>query len=250
VTRRNIIICRDTDELNHRAAEHFVDLAQGAILSNGRFTVALSGGSTPKGLYSLLATSRFSARLSWRQIHLFWGDERCVAPDHAESNFRMVQEALLAKISLPDDNVHRMRGEEEPALAAALYEAELRRLFALQPGESPRFDLVLLGLGDDGHTASLFPGSPALNETEHWVAPSYVERLHAHRLTLTFPVINQAAQIAFLVSGPNKAAVVKEILTGSGGYYPAGRVRPADGELCWFITKDAAGDAMISGAME
>lgn len=246
VTNREIIICRDNDELSRKAAEQFVALARQAIAAHGRFSVALSGGSTPKALFSLLATGEFNEQLAWRRIHLFWGDERCVAPDHAESNFRMVKESLLSKILIPGENVHRMIGEIEPAIAAAAYEAELSRFFPSSQEKLPRFDLVLLGLGEDGHTASLFPGSSALNETKHPVATPYVEKLNAHRLTLTFPVINNAAQITFLVAGQSKAAVVKGILASQNSDAPAARIKPTDGKLSWFITQDAAGDLGIS----
>ena len=242
VTNREIIICRDGDELSRKAAGQFVSLACQVIAAHGRFSVALSGGSTPKALYSLLATGEFNEQLAWRQIHLFWGDERCVAPDHAESNYRMVKESLLSKIVMPSDNVYRMAGEKEPAVAAAESEAQLRMHFHIEDDTVPRFDLVLLGLGEDGHTASLFPGSSALNETRRLVATTYVAKLNAHRLTLTFPVINNAAQIAFLVAGESKSAIVKEILTTEKCDYPAARIRPENGQLIWFITQDAASD--------
>ena len=245
VTNREIIICRDHAELSSKAAAQFVALARQAIVARGHFSVALSGGSTPKALYSLLATNEFSEQRVWRQIHLFWGDERCVAPDHAESNFRMIQESLLSRIDMPSENVHRMIGEIDPKIAAAGYETELKRFFSSSEETLPRFDLVLLGLGEDGHTASLFPGSSALNETEHWVATTYVEKLHAYRLTLTLPVINNAAQVAFLVDGANKAAIVKEILTTEKRDYPAAKVRPENGQLIWFVTQDAASDLAI-----
>ena len=245
MTNREIIICRDTGELSRKAAEQWVALARQAIAAHGRCTIALSGGSTPKALYSLLATGEFSEQVAWRQIHLFWGDERCVAPDHAESNFRMVKESLLSKIVIPVENVHRMIGEFEPAVAASAYETELRQCFLLSPEQLPRFDLVLLGLGEDGHTASLFPGSSALNETRRLVATTYVEKLNAHRLSLTVPVINNAAQIAFLVAGESKSAIVKEVLTSEKCDYPAARIRPANGQLIWFVTQDAVSDLAI-----
>ena len=250
VTNREIIICRDSVELSRKAAEQFVALARQAIAARGRVSVALSGGSTPKALYSLLATGKFSEQLAWRQIHLFWGDERCVAPDHAESNFRMVKESLLSRILIPSENVHRMIGEIEPAIAATAYETELRQFLHLSQEKLPRFDLVLLGLGEDGHTASLFPGSSALNETEHFVATTYVEKLNAHRLTLTFPVINNAAQITFLIAGQSKGAVVKEILgnEAGGATYPAARIEPHSGECAWMITADAAAESVVRKA--
>jgi len=238
VTERQIIICRDAPDLSRRAAEQFVAMARQTLGAHGRFTVALSGGSTPKGLYALLAAAEFASRIDWARVHLFWGDERCVPPDHPESNYRMVQEALLSKIEIPSANVHRMTGEDEPARAAARYEGELRQLLPLRSGV-PSFDLILLGLGEDGHTASLFPGSAALTERARWVAHTWVEKLDSHRLTLTIPVINNAAQVSFLVSGAGKAAIVKEILTDSASRYPAAQIRPAHGRLCWIISEDA-----------
>lgn len=241
VTKPEIIVCRDVDDLSRRAAEQFVALARPAIAARGRFAVALSGGSTPKALYSLLATAEFTSQLDWRQIHLFFGDERCVPPDHGESNYRMVNESLLAKIPIPAANVHRLAGEIDPALAAADYGAELARFFGLQEETPPRFDLIYLGLGEDGHTASLFPGSSALTERARWVASTYVAKLAAHRLTLTLPVINHAAQVSFLIAGQSKAAMVTTILADAISDYPAAQVCPSDGRLCWFITEDAGG---------
>jgi 6-phosphogluconolactonase len=248
VNKPEIIICSDVDELNRKAAAQFVELANDAIARAGRFTVALSGGSTPKALYSLLALAAYRDRTDWQRVHLFWGDERCVPPDHAESNFRMVEEALLSKIQIPGKNIHRMAGEKEASEAAGDYESELRNFFALGARKLPRFDLILLGLGEDGHTASVFPGSTALTEQEHLVATTYVEKLKAHRLTLTLPVINNAARVSFLIAGASKAAVVKNLLgpDSESFDYPAGRVRPSDGQLTWFMTKDAAG--RISGS--
>ncbi len=247
MTKRDIIICHDADELARKAAEQFVALAGAAIARSGRFTVALSGGSTPRALYLLLGSVDYRERIDWRRVHLFWGDERCVPPDHAESNYRMVQEALLSRISIPPENIHRMAGEKEPRVAANEYEEELRRFFALAPGQVPRFDLILLGLGEDGHTASLFPGGEALNENERLVATAYVERLRAHRLTLTLPVINAAAQATFLIAGQNKRSIVNEILRSDADSfkYPAARVSPSDGQLTWLITADAMGNLPI-----
>jgi 6-phosphogluconolactonase len=245
VIKRDIIICQDVDELGRKAAAQWLWLADQAVKARGQFNVALSGGSTPKALYSLLATDEFKKQLAWRHIHLFFGDERCVAPDQAESNYRMVKESLLSRIDIPSENVHRMAGEKAPALAAAEYEAQLRSHFSIGDNALPRFDLILLGLGEDGHTASLFPGSSALHETERLVATTYVEKLHAHRLTLTFPVINNGAQISFLVAGASKAVIVKEILTTEKLEYPAARIAPGNGQLTWFVTQDAASDLTI-----
>jgi 6-phosphogluconolactonase len=240
VIRPEIIICRDARELAQRAAEQFVALTEAAIARSGRFAVALSGGSTPRAAYALLASAKFS--VEWSRVHLFWGDERCVPPDHPESNFRMVEEALLAKIRIPPENIHRMPGEKEPEAAAEAYEAELRKFFAVERGGRPRFDLIFLGLGDDGHTASLFPGVAALDEADRWIAAVYVEKFRSYRLTLTLPVLNAAAQMTFLVSGGSKAKIVGQILSSdsSSSDYPAAKVRPSDGRLTWMLDPDAA----------
>ncbi len=249
MNNRATIICRDAAELSRKAAQRFAELARQAIDARGRFSVALAGGSTPKALYSLLASGTFSEQLAWRQIHLFWGDERCVPPDHAESNFRMVQEALLAQIVIPIDNVQRMAGENVPSVAAAEYEAQLRKHFHVDNDAWPRFDLILLGLGEDGHTASLFPRSSALQDQQHWVAATYVEKLNAHRLTLTLPAINYAREIFFLVAGQSKAAIVREVLQAKKRDCPAAQIQPTRGQLTWFITQDAAPAAISqSGA--
>jgi 6-phosphogluconolactonase len=242
MTEREVVLCRDADELNRKAAAQFIELARRSIALEQRFAVALSGGSTPKALYSLLASPEYREKIDWPRVHLFWGDERCVPPDHAESNFRMTLEALLSKINLPERNIHRMAGEKDPAAAAIDYENQLRAFFASTKNAIPRFDLILLGLGEDGHTASLFPGSAALAQAERLVATAYVEKLHAHRLTLTLPVLNAAAQVTFLITGQGKAAIVKELLGSdrSTGNYPAAHVKPVEGRLTWLITADAA----------
>jgi 6-phosphogluconolactonase len=242
VIRPEIIICRDARELAQRAAEQFTALAGSAIARSGRFALALSGGSTPRSAYALLASPEFSGRVDWPRVHLFWGDERCVPPDHPESNFRMVEEALLAKIRIPPENIYRMPGEKGPKAAAEAYEAELRKFFAVERGGRPRFDLIFLGLGDDGHTASLFPGVAALDEADRWIAAVYVEKFRSYRLTLTLPVLNAAAQVTFLVSGGSKAKIVGQILSSdiSSSDYPAAKVRPSDGRLTWMLDPDAA----------
>jgi len=245
VSKPEIIIVRDVGELAHKAAEQFVALAGRAIAGAARFAVALSGGSTPRALYELLGSTEYRERIDWRGVHLFWGDERCVPPDHSESNFGMVRESWISQIQIPAENIHRMEGEKEPRAAAAAYEQELQQFFAPAPGQMPRFDLILLGVGADGHTASLFPGSAALDEQERFVVADYVEKLKAHRLTLTLPVINAAAQVTFLVSGASKADVVRRILRGSEtAELPAAKVRSANGSLAWLITKDALADSI------
>lgn len=238
----DVIICPDAAELNWKAAERFIQRGNEAAARSGCFTVALSGGSTPKALYSLLATPAFADRIPWPKVHLFWGDERCVPPDHPDSNYRMVRESLLSKISIASENVHRMAGEKEPKLAAVEYENELKIFFQSSEGEPPRFDLILLGLGEDGHMASLFPGSEALKETKRLVAANFVENMNAYRLTLTLPVLNHAANVFFLVAGKSKAAIVQKLFELGSGIenLPAARVRPVQGSLSWFITRDAA----------
>ena len=247
VTKPEIIICQNLSELNRKAAKEFVALAGAANARRGRFTVALSGGSTPTALYALLATAEYRNRLDWSRVHLFWSDERCVPPDHPESNFRMVQESLLSKVEIRRENIHRMAGEKDPQAAAADYENELRRVFNPAQDGLPRFDLIYLGLGEDGHTASLFPGTAALSENQRWVTVAYVERLQAHRLTLTLPVINAAAQITFLVSGQSKRAIVKQILgaDADSSILPAAKISPTDGRLTWLITQDAAEELRV-----
>jgi 6-phosphogluconolactonase len=240
--KRQIIVCRDAEDLSERAAQHFVRLVRHAIEDSGRFTVALSGGSTPKALYTRLAAPDVAQQIDWKRIQLFWGDERCVHPDHPDSNYRMVRDTLLAHVSIAAENVHRMAGEKDPQTAALDYEAELRRVFRLTGSALPRFDLILLGLGEDGHTASLFPKSHALNDAEPLVASVYVERLKGHRLTLTLPVLNEGAEVVFLIAGSSKAEIVKKLLTDStsAADYPAARVQPRNGNLTWMITADAA----------
>ena len=242
----NIATCLDLEDVSQHAAEEFVRLANEATASDGRFTVSLSGGSTPKALYTLLASNTFRVRIPWEKVHLFWGDERCVPPDHADSNYRMARESLLDHAPIPQENLHRMLGEEnDPAKAATRYEVTLRESFGIAPGELPRFDLILLGMGDDGHTASLFPHTAALSETKRLVVANYVEKFGTHRLTLTIPVINHAAQVVFLISGSSKAAVLKEVLQGKEDpeRLPSQFIHPVTGKLL-FIIDDAAGQEL------
>lgn len=242
MTSREIIICTDPEDLFRHGADRFIAVAQSAIDTHGYCAVALSGGSTPRGLYSLLASREYRERIDWTKIHFFWGDERCVAPHHQDSNYRMADEGLLSKISLPQANIHRMQGERGPTSAAAAYEADLRAFFQLAPGNLPRFDLVLLGLGDDGHTASLFPGMAALSESKKLVVDVFHRGLQSHRLTLTLPVLNRAAAVMFLVSGSAKAEIVRSVLAGdlTEPLLPAARVAPTGGHLIWLVTDDAA----------
>jgi 6-phosphogluconolactonase len=228
----------DAEALARAAHDAILGLANECIREHGRFTLALSGGSTPRLLYSLFERQE----LDWSKVHLFFGDERCVSPEHAESNYRMVREALLARVSPPAENVHRILAELDPDEAAAQYEEELRRAFGLGPGELPRFDLVLLGLGADGHTASLFPGTLALEERRHLVVANNPGAGGPERVTLTYPVLNAASSIWFLVTGAEKADVAAEVVrgTGEGLALPASGVQPKDGAVIWMLDRAAA----------
>lgn len=221
-----------------RAAAHFfVALAQPATQQHP-FSVAFSGGQTPKRVYELLATDEFKDQIKWELVHIFFGDERPVPPDDPASNYGMALAALLSKIPIPDSNIHRITGEGDPQANALKYESELKSHFA---GLSwPRFDLVLLGMGEDGHTASLFPGTTAIEEKTAWVVANWVARLNEYRLTLTAPALNAAANILFLVSGEKKASRLKEVLSGplQPEMLPAQLIKPGNGSLTWMV--DAA----------
>ena len=227
-------------DLFHAAAEEFLRVGRTAIGAQGRFTVALSGGSTPRGLYSLLAKDH--ADFAWARTHLFFGDERHVVPDHPDSNYRMVKETLLSKIEIPAENVHRVHTENLDAKqAAADYEADVRKFFDLRTGELPRFDLILLGLGPDGHTASLFPGSEGLNEKLKLVIANWVEKFKTFRISFGLSVLNNCAEAMFLVSGPDKADIVGQILRGSNTpKFPAQLIQPGNGKLLWMMDEAAA----------
>jgi 6-phosphogluconolactonase len=235
------------EALFEAAAERFVAAASTAIRTTGRFRLALAGGETPRGLYALLASERHAARIEWSRVHVFWGDERCVAPSEPESNQRMAREALLDRVPLPRAQLHAIRGDDEPAAAALAYERTLRDAFATPSGPprsapGARFDLVLLGLGEDGHTASLFPGSPALSEARRWVVAEWIAKVSAWRVTLTPLVINAAAEVIFLVSGAAKAAALRRVLCGprEPERLPAQAIAPQPGELSWLVDADAA----------
>jgi 6-phosphogluconolactonase len=237
----DIRVYPNADELTRAAAEFFVTQAQAAITTCQRFSVALSGGSTPKPLYALLATEDFARRVDWAHVYVFWGDERCVPPDHPDSCYRMAREALLDHVSLPSQNIYRIRGEEEPARAANEYEQVLRRFFGEASGA--RFDLVWLGMGDDGHTASLFPGTEVLDEQGRWVKENHVPAVQQKwRITLTPSAINAASNIAFLVSGAGKAERLRQVLKGEYQPHllPSQLVAPIKGHLVWLVDTAAA----------
>ena len=233
-------IFSDPGELARGATEHFVARCNGAVQQRGLFTVALSGGSTPGLLYQLLANPNepFRDRIPWSNIHFFWSDERHVPPDHPDSNYRMANEALLSHVPISENNVHRVLSENADASTAA--EAYESTLWALADDGLPRLDLILLGLGTDGHTASIFPGSEVLHETRRLVAAPWVEKLKTYRITMTLPLLNNGASVMFLVSGKEKTQIVKEVLEGAKKY-PAQEVSPTNGELLWLLDEDAAG---------
>ena len=229
-------------ELFAAAAEEVVRAANEAVAQRGRFTLALAGGSTPKSLYNLLATNARTA-LPWERMFFFWGDERHVPPTDPDSNYRMADETMLSKIPVAAANVFRMKTENPDAAAVAEdYEQTLRKFFQLEPGQVPAFDLILLGMGPDGHTASLFPGTAALQEKSRLVLANWVEKMKTYRITLTLPVLDAAGCVIFLVSGTDKAAALHAVLEEDvpGEQYPAKLVRPRQGKLIWLVDRAAA----------
>ncbi len=239
-----IIICKNLEEIHRNAAEVLVGLIAKTLLTQEVFSLVLSGGSTPKGLYKLLAEDvSLQGAIDWEKVHIFWGDERHVVPKHPESNYRMAHEAMLSKVAVPEENIHRFKAELADAHeAAADYEKELQVFFGLKPGAFPRFDCVLLGMGADGHTASLFPGTEALREHKRIVVANWVEKAHTHRLTLTAPALNNSDFVLFLVSGKDKAEALRQVLEGEKEpeRFPAQLIKPVDGKLVWLADKAAA----------
>jgi 6-phosphogluconolactonase len=233
-----IQVFASADVLADAVARHIVTCAANAVATTGRFTIALSGGSTPKAAYSRLGTRDSRLDLDWRLTHVVWGDERCVPPDDPRSNYRMAKEALLDRVPIPPDHIHRIKGEDDPESAAAEYERTLRSL-AKSPSS---IDLVLLGLGDDGHTASLFPGQAAVRETERWVVAVPPTTGDLWRITLTTPVLNFARNVTFVISGASKAARLQQVLEGpfTPDLLPAQAIRPLNGRLTWMIDQAVA----------
>ena len=234
-----IRVYTDPEALSRAAAELFVLEARRAVASRGRFVVLLAGGETPGRTYELLATPPFRGRVPWPAVHIFWGDERCVPPDDSRSNSRTARRALLDHVPVPPAQIHPIPCNDSPRKAAGEYEQLLRSFF---PSGVPRFDLVFLGLGENGHTASLFPGAAALRARKRWVSEVYVAQEGLYRVTLTAPAINQAALIAFLVTGAAKAPVLKDVLEGSPHplLLPARLIKLAEGELLWMVDREAA----------
>ena len=235
-------------EIARRAAADVVHIAGDAVAAHGAFTIALSGGSTPKVLYALLAEHpSLRNSLPWDKMKVFFGDERHVGPGHADSNFQMATDAMLSKVPLRPDQVHRIKGEyPDTAQAAAEYEEVIRREFGLQAGTFPRFDLILLGMGSEGHTLSLFPGTKALNETQRIVTSNWVGKLCADRVTLTAPAANNAANVIFMITGADKACALKSVLGGplEPEQLPAQMIQPANGNVSWLV--DQAAGSLLS----
>jgi 6-phosphogluconolactonase len=235
----------DVEQLSRAAAEWFVHLASDAVARSGRFTVALAGGSTPKRLYQLLAEPPYRDQIDWARWEIFWNDERAVPPDHPESNYKMAWDALFSRVPVDRSRVHRMPGEAADADQAAIaYQREIAAALAVSAeGPPPTLDLVLLGIGEDGHTASLFPSTEALEEHSRWVVANHVPQRSMYRLTMTLPILNQARHVVFLVTGAGKAAVLSEILEGPSEprRLPSQAVQPTDGQLCWLLDRQAAG---------
>ena len=239
----DVKIFQNSSELNHYAAEKFVEIGNRAIKENGSFTVALAGGSTPKSLYQLLTTEEYKSRIDWGKVFFFFGDERNVPPEDGESNFRMANENLLEPLQIQEKNIFRWQTEiEEAKKIAENYEKKIREFFDLSEGKLPRFDLILLGMGADGHTASLFPETEALSETKKLAVANAVKKFDSFRLTLSFPVINNAANVIFLITGNEKAETLKTIFEGElqPEKFPAQRVAPENGNLFWLVEKSAA----------
>ncbi len=236
-------VVADADELSRAAVEEIARCAREAVAARGRFTFVLSGGNTPRTIYSRLAVEKKDS-LAWEKIFIFFGDERHVPPDHPDSNFRMAKESLLSRVPIPAGNVHRIQAELDANGAATEYAQEMSLFFGLEPGDQPRFDLVLLGMGDDGHTASLFPGTKALGEKSQTVVANDVPKLNTQRITLTYPVLNSAAEVMVMLSGAGKAEILSEVLrSGDAIKFPILGVRPEQGRLLWLA--DAAATRLL-----
>jgi 6-phosphogluconolactonase len=244
----NIAIYPDTDILSHEAAQYAVRIATESVKSHGRFTIALSGGTTPRKLYGLLGGEPYRSQIDWKLVHIFWSDERCVPPDSEESNYHLAHEVLLSKISIPAVQVHRMPADMPDRNAAAReYEDEMRRVFGTDG--IPNFDLIQLGMGPEGHTASLFPHQAALHEQQRLVMPVSVPKPPPDRLTFTPPLLNAARNVLFLVTGSDKAEALHAVLEGpyNPDEYPAQIVRPPNGEVTWMVDTAAAAKLQTKG---
>jgi 6-phosphogluconolactonase len=235
---REIKVVPDMTELVREAADRIVDAARRAIAEKGSFSIALSGGHTPKGLYELLASEPYRSAIDWPNVEIYFGDERSVPPDSEQSNFRMANEALLSKVPIPRDHIHRIRGEIDPNTAAIEYGQLLKQKFG-----DGGLDMALLGMGDDGHTASLFPGTAALHETHHRAVANHVEKLNTWRVTMSAPFLNRSREIMILISGADKAKRAAEVLEGprEPERLPIQMIEPRDGKVTWLLDAAAAG---------
>lgn len=240
---REVRIYQNAGLLNRALAERVVTISESAIAARGRFVVCLAGGSTPRSAYELMTTQEYTSLIDWSNAYVFWGDERCVPPESTDSNARMVRETLLNHVPVPINHIYRIHGELPPIQAAEQYDQTLREFFRNRMNSGkPRFDLVLLGLGADAHTASLFPGTTALREEKRWAVANHVPSLNAWRVTLTAPALNAAANVIFLVSGADKAETVKSVLESPANpeQLPAQMINPPDGRLVWLLDEPAA----------
>ena len=247
--QREVQIFPEAGALTRRAAEEFLKSVAEAVAQKGSFTVALAGGSTPKALYSQLADEPLRSQMPWEKLHFFFGDERHAPPDGAESNFRMANEALFSKGAIKPEQITRIKGEYADTEKAALeYEQALRAYFKLKVGEYPRFDLVLLGMGEEGHTLSLFPGTKALHATDRIVVRNWVGKLYTERITLTATAANHASRVIFMVTRADKAPALKAVLEGpyEPEQLPAQLIQPASGKLLWLVDQ-AAGSMLETG---
>ena len=239
-------ISPDVERLTSTAADFFISVANEAIAVRGRADIALSGGSTPRSLYSLLATPPYASQINWTHVHIWFGDERTVGPEDAQSNFKMANDALLSHIAIPAANIHRIEGELSPEVAATRYEEALTAAFELGPHVLPRLDLIWLGLGPDGHTASLFPDTTGLHVMDKLVIANPVPQQNTTRISLTFPTINAAAHIAFLIAGEDKAPMVARVIeedrSNPESLLPSQRIVPVAGQLLWLLDLAAAGE--------
>jgi 6-phosphogluconolactonase len=236
-----IIVLDHPEALFVRAAEEITHIAGDSICTHGEFTFCLTGGNTPASTYDLLAT-RFHYNTDWSGVQFFWGDERCVPPDDPASNFAMAKRTMLDKLEPQSDQIHRIRGEDLPEEGARSYEEELLKVLRLEPGALPSFNLVLLGLGENAHIASLFPYHPALHEQNRLAVAVEVDAPQRHRISLTAPVLNNAGNVVFLVSGGGKASAVKQVIQGprDSDQFPAQLIEPSNGQVIWLLDKAAA----------
>jgi 6-phosphogluconolactonase len=236
----DVVIVNTPEALAEKGACLLSETAGSAVAAWGESRVVLSGGSTPRPMHRLLGSEPLRSRIPWHRMHLFWGDERCVPACSPESNYGLAREDLLERIAIPPGHVHPMPGEMDPETGAASYEKDLMASLTMGSGARPALDLLFLGLGPDGHTASLFPGHPALEERKRWVVAVKGGRPDVYRLTMTFPLMNRAGKVVFMASGEEKAEVVKAILEGENSDLPAGRIAPFSGTLLWVLDRDAA----------